>query len=184
VSFPIGRFTRAIAINGVNVYVHWSLVLVGCVILLGAFVRPADTLVGWTCYYGVLLIHECGHMLVARRKGCHVSAIELYPIHGLVRYSEPWSRYDDAVIAWGGVIAQAIVGIPLVAFISVFGFTRFPVLNVAVGVLGYYSLFVAAINLLPIPPLDGAKAWYALSRFIRRPEPRREKREGAWRSYR
>jgi len=28
--------------------------------------------------------------------------------------------------------------------------------------LGYYSLFVAALNLLPIRPLDGAKAWYVV----------------------
>jgi hypothetical protein len=39
-------------------------------------------------------------MFVAQRKGRHVYAIELYPVHGLVRYSEPWARYDDAVIAW------------------------------------------------------------------------------------
>jgi len=123
-------------------------------------------------------------MVVAQRRGCHVSAIELYPIHGLVRYSQPWSRYDDAVIAWGGVLAQAMIGLPLVAFASVFGFTRFPLVNVVIGVLGYYSIFVAALNLLPVRPLDGAKAWYVLRSLYERRQPPRQKREGAWRSYR
>jgi Zn-dependent protease len=119
-------------------------------------------------------------MVLAQRKGCHVYAIELYPIHGLVRYSEPWSRYDDAVIAWGGVGAQILVGLPLVFYIRVFGFTRFTPLNVAMGILGYCSLFVAALNLLPIRPLDGAKAWYAArAKFQKRESTRGEVRDGA-----
>jgi hypothetical protein len=36
---------------------------------------------------------------------------ELYPIHGCVRFRQPWSRYDDALIAWGGVAAQAVVAV-------------------------------------------------------------------------
>jgi stage IV sporulation protein FB len=106
-------------------------------------------------------------MVVARRKGCHVYAIELYSIHGLVRYSEPWSHYDDAVIAWGGVAAQAMVAIPLLVFDGVFEPT-ITVVKVVIGVLGYFSILVAVGNLLPVRPLDGAKAWYVLSRAARR----------------
>lgn len=177
------KLTEVLTIRGVGVYLHWSTLVVGGVILLGAFEKPVETFALWGSYFGILLIHECGHMLVAQRKGCHVSAIELYPIHGLVRYSEPWSPYDDSVIAWGGVLAQAIVGVPLVAFATVFGFTRYPVFNVVIGMLGYYSLFIAALNLLPIRPLDGAKAWFVFSRLVKRKEQRPRKREGAWRSY-
>jgi Zn-dependent protease len=183
-SFPLKKFSEVMRVRGVGVYLHWSLILIGCLILLGAFERPAETLTGWAAYYGVLLIHECGHMFVAQRKGCHVYAIELYPIHGLVRYSEPWSRYDDAMIAWGGVAMQALVGLPLVVYISVFGFTRFTPLNVAMGVLGYYSLFVAALNLLPIRPLDGAKAWYVVRVMFQKRESGAPKRNTGWRSYR
>jgi hypothetical protein len=74
-------------VGGVDVYLHWSVMVVGCAILRGAFERPAETLIAWTCYFGVLLIHEYGHVVVAQKKGCQVYAIELYPIHGLVRYS-------------------------------------------------------------------------------------------------
>jgi len=81
------------------VYLHWSVLVIGCVILMGAFERPVEALIAWICYFSVLLIHECGHMVVAQRKRCQVYSIELDPIHGCVRYSEPWSYYDDAVIA-------------------------------------------------------------------------------------
>jgi len=183
-NFPLKKFAEVMQVRGVGVYLHWSLVLVGCVILLGAFERPAETLTGWAAYYGVLLIHECGHMVVAQGKGYHVYAIELYPIHGLVRYSEPRSRYDDAVIAWGGVAMQALVGLPVVIYLSVFGFTRFAPLNVAMGILGYYSLFVAALNLLPLRPLDGAKAWYVLRVMFQKRRSSADKGNSGWRSYR
>lgn len=62
--FHFPRLTRVMQVGGVDVYLHWSVMLIGSVILLGAFDRPAETLTGWSCYFGVLLIHECGHMIV------------------------------------------------------------------------------------------------------------------------
>lgn len=132
-------------------------------------------LAAWTAYFSVILIHECAHMLAAQWKGCEVTAIELYPIHGFVRFREPWSRYDDAVIAWGGVAAQAVVALPLVAWVAIFGFTRSDAVNVAIGILGYYSLVVAVFNLIPAPPLDGAKAWYLIPELIKRARSRQTK---------
>lgn len=98
-SFPVKKLTKVMEVRGVGVCLHWSVLLVGTLILLGAFERPAETLVAWTCYFSVLLIHECGHMVLAQRKGCMVSGIVLYPIAGLCCYRTPWSKYDDAVIA-------------------------------------------------------------------------------------
>jgi Zn-dependent protease len=180
--FPIKRLTEVMQIRRVKVYLHWSVLLVGTLVLFGAVERPAETLVAWTCYFAVLLIHECGHMILAQRKGCHVFAIELYPIHGVVRFSQPWSRYDEAVIAWGGVLAQAIVGLPLVAWISIFGFTRYSPLNAGIGILGYFSLFVALFNLLPIAPLDGSKAWHVIGARFKRASRKEDRREPSWRS--
>jgi Zn-dependent protease len=136
-------------------------------------------------YFGVLLIHECGHMILAQRKGYAVCAIELYPICGCVCFEEPWSRYDRAVIAWGGVVAQAAVAAPLVTWIAIFGFTPFTALNVALGILGYYSLFVAAFNLIPVPPLDGAKAWYLIPELFKRlwTHKTKPKRAVGWRRW-
>ena len=79
------------------VYAHWSLLLIGALILIGAIERPAETIAAWASFFGLILIHECGHMIVARRKGYHVVSIKLYPILGFVCLQEPWSRLDSAL---------------------------------------------------------------------------------------
>ncbi len=179
------KLTEIMQINRVRVYAHWSVLVIGALILFGAIERPAETIAAWTACFGVILIHECGHMIVAQRKGYEVLSIELYPIHGFVRFQTPWSRYDDALIAWGGVVAQAIIAIPLVALVSIFGFTRYDVLNVAIGILGYYSLAVAIFNLIPVRPLDGAKAWYLVPELVKRARSHRDKpkRVVGWRGW-
>jgi hypothetical protein len=110
-------------INGVPVYVHWSILLIGALILFGAIERPKETVAPCAAYFSVLLIHECGHMVAAQRNGYKVYAIELCPFLGFVRFQAPWSRYDEALIAWGGVTAQAAIAFPLV-ILSVFSASR------------------------------------------------------------
>ena len=161
-------------INGVNVYVHWSVFVISVIILLGAIERPAMSLVGLLAYWSVLLIHECGHMIAAQRKGCHVSGIELYPIWAITCIGTPWSRFDHCVIAWGGALAQAIVAAPLVAWVTVFGYTRFDIVNEVLAILGFFSVGVAIFNLLPFPYLDGAVAWGIIPEFVRRVRSQRK----------
>jgi Zn-dependent protease len=164
-------------IKGVNVYVHWSVLLIAAILLLNAVNRPVMVLAGMACWLGILLIHECGHLLVAQRKKCHVFEIEIYPILGVIRYEPPWSRVDHGLIAWGGVAAQAVVAIPCVALILVFGYSRFEIVNEVLVLLGFFSLLIAAFNLLPFPPLDGATAWklipalYTMARNHRKRPP-------------
>jgi Zn-dependent protease len=69
--------------------------------------------------------------------------------------------------------------------VTIFGFTRSDAVNVAVGVLGYYSLMVAAFDLLPLPPLDGAKAWYLIPELIKRARNRGNQppRKVGWRGW-
>lgn len=155
-------------IDGVDVYVHWSVFAISAFILLGAFQQPAMSLVGLTCYIGVLLIHESGHMIIARRKGCEVLDIELYPVWAVTHFQSPRSRFDHSVIAWGGVIAQSAVAVPLVAWVLLFGYTRFEPVNAALVILGFFSLAMAVFNLLPFPPLDGAIAWRIVPELIGR----------------
>jgi hypothetical protein len=115
------------------------------------------------------------------------SGIELYPIHGFCRFEMPWSRFDHCVIAWGGVMAQAVVAIPLLLWIEVFGYSRFDPIDAVLGILGPYSLLVATFNLLPIGRLDGKIAWGIVPEFINRAKLRNNKKKkaaaGGWRSY-
>jgi hypothetical protein len=83
------------------------------VILLGALEEPLPAVTVLAAYYGVILIHERGHMIAAQHKGCGVWSIELYTIWGITRFSKPYSYFDRCVIAWGDVVARAIVAVPL-----------------------------------------------------------------------
>jgi Zn-dependent protease len=129
-------------------------------------------------YFAVLVIHETGHLIVARRLGCTVLSIRLYPILAITEFSTPWSRLDHCMIAWGGVLAQALVAIPLVAWVGTFGYTHSEVVNMLFAILGFFSIGVALFNLLPIPPLDGATAWGIVPAFLarRRSKPIRYRR--------
>jgi Zn-dependent protease len=119
-------------------------------------------------------------MIAAHRKGCRVEKIELYPICGFCYFELPWSRIDKAVIAWGGVLAQAVVAIPLAGYLVVFGYTRFEPLNVALALLGPFSLAVAVINLLPISQLDGTVAWDLIPALFQRARDQRNRRPRVW----
>ena len=133
--------------------------------LLSALEDPALAVVVLASYYGVILIHECGHMIAAQSKGCAVSSIELYPVWGIPCFEEPYSRFDDCVIAWGGVAAQALIGVPLVVRVEVFGYTHSQAVNAVLAILGFFSLSTAVFNLLPLRPLDGATAWGLIRQY-------------------
>ncbi len=164
----IERLTRVMRIKGVDVSVHWSVLVIAALILCSAVRRPVMAVVGLTAYLSVLLIHECGHLILARQRRCEVFGIELYPIYGITRFETPWSRFDHCVIAWGGVLAQALVALPLVSWVAVFGYTPFEPVNVVLALLGFFSLGVAAFNLLPFAPLDGITAWGLIPALIER----------------
>ncbi len=155
----IDKLTKIGQIRGVDTFVHWTVFLVAAVILAGVIRRPGLSLLGLIAYFAVPLIHETGHLVAAQRKGSTVFSIELYPIFGVTRFGTPWSRLDHCVIAWGGVLAQSVVAIPLIAWVVVFGYTRFDAVNMLFAILGFFSAGVALFNLLPSPPLDGATAW-------------------------
>jgi membrane-associated protease RseP (regulator of RpoE activity) len=175
------KLTHIMKIRGVDVYVHWTVFLIAAFMILGAIQRPALTIVGLICYLSVFLIHETGHLLTAHRRRSEVFSVKLYPIFGITSFESPWTRLDHCIIAWGGVLAQAVIAIPLVLWVKVFGFTPFEPLNAVFAILGFFSLGVALFNLLPIPPLDGATAWGLFPALIERARKGKRKTSTDWR---
>jgi Zn-dependent protease len=161
-------YYEVMEIRGVKVLVHWSVFALSALALVWAIQRPREILVGLLCYFGVILFHECGHMVIAQWKRCHVQWIKLYPILGLVSHDEPYYRFDDALIAWGGVLAQAMITVPVLLYLAIFGYTRYPSVNVALGIWGSFSLSLIVFNLIPFPPLDGSRAWYIVPELWKR----------------
>jgi hypothetical protein len=72
----LNKLFEVMEIRGVKVFAHWSVLLIGAVMLIGALEEPLLAVIVLTAYYSVILIHECGHMIAAQRKGCRVWSIE------------------------------------------------------------------------------------------------------------
>jgi Zn-dependent protease len=107
---------------------------------------------------GLILLHEVGHATVARHLGYATRSIRLGLIHGKCEFDAPPNRWDETLIAWGGVTAQLMIAVPLCLFDA---FWRYSLGFFApvILVLGYWSLVVAVFNLIPTRGLDGWTAW-------------------------
>src|SRR3990172_12873917 len=95
------KFYRLFRVARIPVYFHWS-----ALVMFGAFLL-ATPLFGLPLLFialglfVILLVHELGHAFLASRLGYEVEKICIFPIHGLCYYDEPYSEYENAVIAWG-----------------------------------------------------------------------------------
>jgi len=123
------------------------------------------TAIACVAFSFLLVVHELGHAAVARSRNVEVDGIQLYFIHGLCTHEEPYREEDDVLIAWGGVAAQLVVlVIAFGASLLLAAFAPFayqlgaPLLRVLVQT----NVLIIVINLIPVAPLDGAKAWRAL----------------------
>jgi stage IV sporulation protein FB len=146
--YQLGRF------RGAPIRLHWS-VLVGVLFFTGFRFAPA----AWLGFVALILLHELGHAAMVVSYGLHVNAIDVHGFGGECRWSGNATAWQRAVIAWGGVLAQLVLMAGTFAFIHFTGAptTRF---GAELGmVFTETNLWLACINLLPVPPLDGANAW-------------------------
>jgi stage IV sporulation protein FB len=163
-------YLRLFTVRGVPVSVHWSLPI-GALVLGGLRLVPGF----WLGFVIVVLVHESGHALIARALGVRVHEIEINGMGGLCRHDVA-SEYASAQIAWGGVLAQAAL-LALAVPLSIAMPVPFHVPAAAdvwaqlMDALVRVNLLMIVINLLPIPPLDGARAWQLLR--LRRSRPQR-----------
>jgi stage IV sporulation protein FB len=138
---------------GAPVRVHWSLPL--GLIVLGRF---AISPVAWLLALVIVILHEVGHAVLARRFGCSVLSLDLHALGGACRWTGAVSPWQRALIAWGGVLAQLVL---LVALESAawatgpLGLARWPL----VVWLAQTNVLIMLLNLLPVRPFDGREAW-------------------------
>jgi Zn-dependent protease/CBS domain-containing protein len=126
-------------------------------------------------------VHECGHMLAARRYGMIPKAVILLPLTGVALYDESRIEKPNAPGAWHREINLAIVG-PL-ANLAFAGFSVAAIAGSGRGIdlwswpflyarnlprsLVWANLYIALLNLMPAYPLDGGRILRAfISRSI------------------
>jgi hypothetical protein len=147
-------FYRVARPFGVALLAHWSLPL-GALLAGGLDFRP----LAWLAFVLLVLIHDAGHALMVRWTGNRAVAWELTGFGGVCRWRGGASPAKRALIAWGGILAQALVALTTWIGTSIFGAPTTPWGATIVSTLIETNLWVMALNLLPIPPLDGAIAW-------------------------
>jgi Zn-dependent protease len=140
--------------RGAPVRAHWTLPL-GAFVLAGGRFAPGF----WIGFALIVLVHEIGHAILVRRYRCRVVSIDLYGMGGECRWHGDPTAIQRAKIAWGGVTAQIVALLAAEVALIILGrpasaFTAQLAEAFTVG-----NGLMIAINLIPLPPLDGAEAW-------------------------
>ena len=174
-SIPVGR------LFGVDVRLHLTFLILPMFIFWTDYAAHQQNASGPRdmAIVGIILLcvglHECGHMLAARRVGLIPKAVILLPLTGVALYDESRGERQPAQ-AWIREIRLALVG-PLVnvvlagfavAVISASGrnieLWSWPFLQARnlPKSLVWANLWIAGLNFLPAYPLDGGRILRAL----------------------
>lgn len=139
---------------GIPIQLHWS-------IPVGAFVFGRFQIVPgfWLAFFLLVLIHELGHAMLVRRYHLAIEAVQVHGLGGVCAYSGYPSALERSIIAWGGVLAQAVLLGLTYAFVWTVGSPASAFGSQMIHAFTWTNLIIMGINLLPIRPLDGAEAW-------------------------
>ncbi len=144
----IGRF------RGAPVRLHWT-IPIGMLVLTRFRLAPGE----WIGFFLLVLLHELGHAVLVDHFGLLLMRIDVHGFGGSCAVAGSPTSRQRALIAWGGVVAQAAV---LLVTLTVLGVTGWPAEGFFADLadaLTWSNAGLIALNLLPIPPLDGAEAW-------------------------
>ena len=172
-SWRIGR------IAGIDVYLHATFVLLlGWVALVqyqrgGSVAAALSGVVFIVAVFVVVLMHEYGHALAARRYGIATRDITLLPIGGVARLERmPRDPRQELVVALAGPAVNVALAIVLWIVLALSGPPTIAVETVILdesvmsrGFLAWMlriNVFIALFNLLPAFPMDGGRVLRAL----------------------
>lgn len=172
------KWSRKIGrLAGIDVYLHFTfLILLGWVALAGYLqrMRWQDALGGvllMLTLFGIVVLHELGHALMARRFGIRTRDITLLPIGGVAHLERiPEKPRQELLVALAGPAVN--VGLALLAFLALaargelaelehikaFRFVDGHLLANLFSV----NVSLALFNMLPAFPMDGGRVLRAL----------------------
>ena len=121
-------------------------------LLLALFTRQIDV---YLTYLIAIIIHECGHLIMASFLKWEVEEFRMSAIGGFLTFKNDLSKpaAQSFLVAISGIIFNLIFGSILLA------------LNGPPSLI-YTQFAIAIFNLLPIAPLDGSKLMQSLLRGI------------------
>jgi Zn-dependent protease len=158
---------RLFQVAGIDVFIHWSWLLVAFVqirLTENRYENPIFNAIEYVSLFGIVLLHEFGHAFACRSVGGLANRILLWPLGGVAIVSPP---PRPGALLWS-IAAGPLVNVLLVP-------VTVPLLFLTGGMspdIQHFALTLAAINLgllifnmLPIYPLDGGQILQALLWF-------------------
>ncbi|MDB5312812.1 MAG: Zinc metalloprotease [Gemmataceae bacterium] len=167
-SWRIGR------VAGIDVYVHFTFLLLLLWVALEHYLPSGDLaealagLVFVLAIFGVVVLHELGHALAARRYGIRTRDITLLPIGGVARLERmPEDPRQELVVALAGPAVNVVIAAGMYAGLALEqGLAPLAeVIRVGGGFadqLFWVNVSLAVFNLLPAFPMDGGRVLRAL----------------------
>lgn len=167
-SWRIGR------IAGIGLYVHVTFLLLLAWVAIGHYTwrrNLGDVLYGLVfimAIFGIVILHELGHALTARRFGIRTRDITLLPIGGVARLERmPEDPRQEFLVAVAGPAVNIALAVVFFALLVVAGQpVRFGGLTLAGGSflenMLNVNLLLAAFNMLPAFPMDGGRVLRSL----------------------
>jgi Zn-dependent protease/predicted transcriptional regulator len=169
-SWRIGR------IAGIDVYVHPTFLLLLVWVALAHFFAHkdlAEALYGLgfvLALFGIVVLHELGHALTARRYGVRTRDITLLPIGGVARLERiPEDPWQELAIAVAGPAVNVVMAAGIyLGLVLAQGLSLSPVeavLRVGGGFLEQLFLvnvMLVVFNMIPAFPMDGGRVLRAL----------------------
>lgn len=163
----------------IPIYVHWSFSLILLSILYVGYSSGQDAFgyfflcIFFLSMFTLVVMHEFGHSLTARRFGVNTRDIILSPIGGVARLEEipknPWHEFLVAVAGPAVNFVIALIIFPYLWFVREQGFhllgTEVDFLSKPENILPmlfWMNVVLALFNMVPAFPMDGGRVLRAL----------------------
>ncbi len=163
-----------LTIAGTQIRVHLTFLLLLGWLAWGAAQRGgAAAAAGITLFllaiFFCILLHEFGHIVMARRFGVRTPEVLLSPIGGLARLERmPDEPGQELLVALAGPAVTAVIVAVLWATLALTGGSAEPVLfgeaalpNLVPGLM-WVNIYLLVFNLIPAFPMDGGRVLRAL----------------------
>jgi Zn-dependent protease len=165
--FP-GSF-KLVRVLGADVYLHWLWFLAAVILIRDRPVQYSSfvwDVIAYVGGFGIVLLHEFGHVLACRRVGGVADRVLLWPLGGLALAAPPQRPGAQLWTTVAGPLVNVLLAPLLIGLAWLLRPTEPPTATPDVFFLvrewADFNVLILVFNLLPIFPLDGGRIVFSV----------------------